>query len=71
MLGAQTAAFLVSGGLPFAGEGLEAQRGGGFTVGHWASKWLSWDGNPVCLTPELEPVPFMGDHQTLGDLLLS
>ena len=40
-------------------------------VGHSAGKWLSRDGNPVCLTTDLEALPLMGDLLTLGDLILS
>ena len=40
---------------------------GDFMVGHSAGKWLSWDGNPVYLTTDLEALPFMGDLLTPGD----
>ena len=46
-------------------------RWGGFIVGHPAGKWLSWDGNPVYPTTDLEALPFIGDLLTLGDLILS
>lgn len=35
------AASFVRGGLHFAEEGMEALKGGGFALGHWAGNWLS------------------------------
>lgn len=39
---------------------MKAPRGGGFVLGYWGGEWPSWDGNPVCLTPKLGPIPLEG-----------
>lgn len=55
--GCITAASFVRGGLHFAEEGMEALKGGGFALGHWAGELaeLRWESS---LTLKLVPIPF-------------